>query len=277
MIVDAQVHLWRTPRPDNGRWSAQWKRPSFLAEDLIAQMERAGVDRAVIVPAQWEGNDYALEAMQRHPRRFAVLGKLAVDRPQAAALEGWKNRPGLLGIRLNFQTPEAQPWLQDGTADWLWPAAERAGVPIGSLLADGTALPAIGRVAERHPGLRLTIGHFAAPRPDACAVDAAAFAQLPQLVALARHPNVAVAATSAPSYSSEDYPFGGVEPYLRQIFDAFGPRRFFWGTDLTRLHRPYRQCVTHFTETLPWLTPDDKALVMGRALCDWLGWKDDAP
>ena len=35
-IIDAQVHVWRTPRPDNGRWSAQWKRPSFLAEELIA-------------------------------------------------------------------------------------------------------------------------------------------------------------------------------------------------------------------------------------------------
>jgi hypothetical protein len=27
-----------------------------------------------------------------------------------------------------------------------------------------------------------------------------------------------------------------------------------------------------FTEELPWLPPEDKALIMGRALCEWLDW-----
>ena len=28
-----------------------------------------------------------------------------------------------------------------------------------------------------------------------------------------------------------------------------------------------------FTEQLPWLKGRDLELVMGRALCDWIGWK----
>jgi len=28
-----------------------------------------------------------------------------------------------------------------------------------------------------------------------------------------------------------------------------------------------------FTEELPWLTAKDRELIMGRALCNWLGWK----
>ena len=32
-------------------------------------------------------------------------------------------------------------------------------------------------------------------------------------------------------------------------------------------------CVTLFTEELPWLTGHDLDLVMGRAFCDWIGWK----
>jgi hypothetical protein len=28
-----------------------------------------------------------------------------------------------------------------------------------------------------------------------------------------------------------------------------------------------------FTEELPFLSGTDKELVMGRALCDWIGWK----
>ena len=35
---------------------------------------------------------------------------------------------------------------------------------------------------------------------------------------------------------------------------------------------PWRPCVTLFTEELSWLKGRDLELVMGRAVCDWLGW-----
>jgi len=54
---------------------------------------------------------------------------------------------------------------------------------------------------------------------------------VPELIKLARHPNVAVKATGAPGYCSGPYPFKSMHPYLRQIYDAFGPARMFWGTD----------------------------------------------
>ena len=103
--------------------------------------------------------------------------------------------------------------------------------------------------------------------------DAAAFANLPELLALARYPNVAVKATGAPSYSSEPYPYRNIHPYLRQLYDAFGPARLFWGTDITRMPCSWRQCVTLFTEELPWLSTSDQELIMGRALCAWLDWQ----
>ena len=34
----------------------------------------------------------------------------------------------------------------------------------------------------------------------------------------------------------------------------------------------WRQCVTMFTEELPWLNGRDLDLVMGVALCQWWGW-----
>jgi hypothetical protein len=53
---------------------------------------------------------------------------------------------------------------------------------------------------------------------------------------------------------------------------VFGPRRLFWGTDITKMPCSWRQCVTMFTEELPWLGHDDKRLVMGDAVCAWWGW-----
>jgi predicted TIM-barrel fold metal-dependent hydrolase len=131
------------------------------------------------------------------------------------------------------------------------------------------AVPAIDRVAERHPGLRLVIDHLALWGGQR---DAAAFADLPQVLRLARHPNVAVKASALPCYTSEPYPFRGLHPYIRQVHDAFGPRRMFWGTDWTRLPCTWRQAVTLFTEELPWLSAEDRAWIMGRAVCEWLGW-----
>ena len=104
----------------------------------------------------------------------------------------------------------------------------------------------------------------------------AAWADLPEMLALAKLPNVAVKMSGAPSYSSAPYPYKNIHGYLKQIFDAFGPQRCFWGTDITRMPCSYRQCVTMFTEELPWLKGRDQELVMGRAVCDWLGWKHPA-
>jgi hypothetical protein len=60
---------------------------------------------------------------------------------------------------------------------------------------------------------------------------------------------------------------------MRKSYDAFGPTRLFWGTDLSRSPIPYRQQITLFTEELPWLAGDDLEWVMGRGVCEWLGWK----
>jgi L-fuconolactonase len=73
--------------------------------------------------------------------------------------------------------------------DWLWPAAERAQIPIALMASNH--LPAVGRIAERHPSLRLLINHFAGVRGT---TDDAAHANQLALLALAKYPNVAVKA-----------------------------------------------------------------------------------
>ena len=144
----------------------------------------------------------------------------------------------------------------------------RLGLPVASMA--WRFLPVFRSIAERHPNLRLIIDHCGLVRS---AKDEAAFANLDELLSLAKLPNIAVKATGAPAYSSQPYPFRNIHDGLRRIFDAFGPHRFFWGTDITRMPCSYRQCVTMFTEELHWLSGQDLELVMGRAVCEWLGWK----
>jgi hypothetical protein len=67
-----------------------------------------------------------------------------------------------------------------------------------------------------------------------------------------------------------------MQTFVRQIYDAFGPQRMFWGPDITKMPCSWRQCVTMFTEELPWLSEPDKALIMGQAVCAWWGWDRNA-
>ena len=63
-----------------------------------------------------------------------------------------------------------------------------------------------------------------------------------------------------------------IRPWILHCIDAFGPERMFWGTDITRMPCSWKQCVTMFTEELPWLSEADKELIMGKAVCNFLGW-----
>ena len=116
----------------------------------------------------------------------------------------------------------------------------------------------------------MLIDHFARVRGT---TDDAAYANQPALLALAKYPNVAVKVTGQPGYAEDAYPFRSFHPHLHRVFDAFGPDRMFWGTDITRMPCSWRQCVTVFTEELPWLKGRDLELVMGEALCNWVGWR----
>jgi L-fuconolactonase len=273
LIVDAQVHIWGADTPERP-WPKDRQtppqKPYPVTEDLIlAGMDEAGVDRVVLVPPSWEGdrNDIACEAARLHPDRFAVMGRIPIeDSANRARLASWRSQPGMLGIRCTFHAQVHRSLLETGKVEWLWQEAERLGLPI--MVYVPGSVPLIDAVAERHPGLRLVIDHLAIGGGK----DEQAFARLPEVLRLARFPNVAVKASALPLMSSQPYPFANIHVYIRQVYDAFGPRRMSWGTDWTRLPCPWRQAITLFTEELPWLSDADKELVMGRAICDYLGW-----
>jgi predicted TIM-barrel fold metal-dependent hydrolase len=269
-IVDAQIHTWGTGLPSN---LSHWQITHFTPAEAIALMDEGGVDAAVIHPPGWDprSTEMAFDAVRDYPGRFAIMGSLPLDRPDSRSrIAAWREQPGMLGLRYTFLHDPARRWLADGTIDWLWAEAERAGVPIAMLATD--SLTEIAGIARRHPGLRLTIDHLGGRGGLTTLKDAAAMTHIPDLLALAKLPNVAVKATGAPGYSSEAYPFPAMHTYLRQIFDAFGPHRVFWGTDISKMPCSWRQCVTMFTEELGWLTEQDKTLIMGGALCAWWGW-----
>jgi predicted TIM-barrel fold metal-dependent hydrolase len=139
----------------------------------------------------------------------------------------------MLGLRFYTNERHPQSWFTDGTLDWLWPAAERAQVSVA--LGAAMFLPTVGQIAERHPGLKLIVDHMGVPRASK---GEAAYRLQPELLALARHPNVAVKATGQAGYAEDAYPFRSLHPHLQRCFDAFGPERMFWARTLPACRAP---------------------------------------
>jgi len=271
-IIDAQVHIWAKDTPERP-WPKRNEphRPDPMGKDeLLVEMDAAGVDRVIIVPPKWEGerNDLALAAARAHPERFAVMGRLDPDAADARAqLAAWR-AAGMLGLRFSFTASFTLPLLTEGRMNWVWAEAERLGLPVYIMVLH-PAMHLIDEVAGRHPGLRIVLDHLSLTTG---LKGAEAFREFHKVLDMARHPNVAVKASALPCYASDSYPYKSLHPYLRQAHQAFGPKRMFWGSDMTRLPCSYRQSVTMFTEEMPWLSGEDLAWIMGKGVCAWIGW-----
>ena len=275
LIVDSQIHIW-----ENGRMSPHHRQDrTYGIDEALAEMATAGVDAAVIHPPSSLGegvNELAVKAVREHPEKFCILGNFDLQAPNREEIvKHWRERPGMLGFRFTFNEEHQRSWWTDGSLEWFWKACEKERLNVG-LLASGKTMAAFAKIAKEHPGLKMHIDHIGRGGGRAAKKDDAAYEDLSEMLALAKLPNVAVKLSGAPSTSTEAYPYKNIHKYLKQIIDTFGPERCFWGTDITRMPIPYRQCVTMFTEEMPWLKGRDLELVMGQAIVDWLGWKRPA-
>jgi L-fuconolactonase len=274
-VVDAQVHVWRPEAPDRPwppggaeRARAMHRHQPITGSGLLTEMRDAGVDRAVLVPPFFEGyrNDYAVACATEAPESFRVMARVDLRTGDPGPVRELLRSPVVAGVRLVFLPADAGR-VDDPAAEWFWSFAEAEDVPV-MLLASGQ-LDALGDLARARPGLRLAVDHLGLTGQ---ATDAAIGPEIGQLVALAELDNVSVKATAAPCYSTEPYPYPALHPFLRQLYDAFGPDRLFWGSDLSRLRGSYADLVRLFREELDFLSGADGDAVMGGSVLRWLDW-----
>jgi L-fuconolactonase len=272
ITVDTQVHIWQPERPDR-QWipggQAFAHRPEPITDNiLIEQMDSAGVDRVFVVAPSWEGprNDYVIAAARRRPGRIGAIVRFALDDHGAQEqFCDWAKDPNIFGVRLLFHRGDAQSLL-DGTAEWIWKPLERSGLPV-MMFAPGQ-YQAVSALAKRHSELKIVLCHLGF---NPATRDAVALSALSDLIPLAELPNVAVKATSLPSFVTEPYPFLSLRPVMHQVLDAFGSERVFWGSDLSRLSCNYEELWSFLRYELD-VRDEDRANVLGAAACRWFQW-----
>jgi predicted TIM-barrel fold metal-dependent hydrolase len=134
---------------------------------------------------------------------------------------------------------------------------------------------------QAHPGLTIVIDHLGLAQSPVSPKETASWDKLPNLLALAKYPNVHVKFCGAPTLSNEKYPYKDVWPYLHQIVNAFTPDRLFWGSDYTRMRyfnqRPfsdwwYYSDVLNYLRDTNELSASDKEKMLGGAIRKALRW-----
>jgi predicted TIM-barrel fold metal-dependent hydrolase len=274
-IIDSQVHSYERNQP--GRpWHGVLAGPAEVTgEQMVAKMDEAGVDGAILVSAftmyRYDAS-YALSVHRAYPARFALVKPVDPANPTVEDIVAeWKRTPGAVACRMllarsGLATDAADPGLNRVLA-----AAGRASLPvnlhIAGRLEQGTAL------IRRHPDTQIIVDHVGLVQPHEPPVPAAPWAELPQVLALAKLANVAIKISGACTLSREPYPYDDIWDPVCRVIDAFGLDRCMWGTDWTRAVNflTFKQGVDAFRDTNR-LSASDKAKLMGGTLTRIYGW-----
>ena len=253
IVVDSHCHVSRS-----------WYEP---VETLLFQMDRYAVSHAVLVQMQGQtNNDYQFECVRRYPGRFAPVVVVDTEQPDAPETLQRLAEQGASGVRLRATTrsPGDDPLA-------IWRAAGQRGLSV-SCFGSGAEFASddFAGLVQSLPEVRIVIEHLGShSRPD---MDEAERASRQQAFALARFPNMAIKVTGLGEFCqrampvAEPFPFvQPIPPYLRQVYNAFGPHRMMWGSDYppvdaregygNALHGPMDQ----FADA----SEDDRALIFG--------------
>jgi L-fuconolactonase len=274
-IVDAQVHAYERNHP--GRpWIGQLHGPpSATGDEMVAAMDAAGVDGALLVsPYSFYRYDasYALEVGAAHPGRFGLIKPVNPNDPAVAEdIAEWAKKKGAVAIRI-LLTYEATEDPADPGMNRVLAAAARHALPV-NLLCWGRLSQAKGLI-ERNPDTTIVIDHLGLLQPFEPPVPAQPWADLPKVVELAAFDNARIKISGACTLSHERFPYTDIWDPLARLFDAFGFDRCMWGTDWTRAiaFLTYKEGVDAFRLT-DRLSANEKTALMGATLGKVYRWK----
>lgn len=229
MRIDSHLHLWSPARGDYG-----WLTPDLpICREITldeASRTATGIDAVILVQAApTEAETRFLLGIAARAGGFvrAVVGwadLAAADAP--ARIAALACEPRLAGLRPMLQDIADPDWILRPEIEPALAAMERAGLVL-DLLVRPAHLPRCRELARRHPGLAMVLDHAA--KPAIAQRGHAAWAEA--LHRLAADTAIACKLSGLITEAAPGAGFEALAPYVRTVFDAFGPNRILWGSD----------------------------------------------
>ncbi len=274
MIIDSQVHCYEANTPKRPWISVPNWPASATGDEMVAAMDKVGVDGAIYIAAfSMYGYDasYAVDVGRDHGNRLALVKPVDPKDPAVEdVIAEWKRTPGTVGIRILLRREADLPPDDPGIAR-IARAAVKHDFPVNMLFWGNVEAGAA--VIDRYPDVRFIVDHLAIQQPHAPPAPAEPWADLPKVLALAKRPNAVIKVSGACTLSKQPYPFPDIWDPLARVFDAWGMDRCLWGTDWTRAFAVvnYEQAVEPFRLT-DRLSASDRAMLMGGACAKAYRW-----
>ncbi|MBI2193929.1 MAG: amidohydrolase [Planctomycetes bacterium] len=262
-IVNAAEHAWvihdpRFPIVDEvASCPGRPPKSDYSAEHLLSEMEAYGIDKVVISHVCYYGrnNAYTSHCVKTYPGKFAGIGLLVGHRLYAPGdpanpdrLERAFREDHLVGMRISPIYDKGVIWFNDPVCYPLWKKAEELGAVFNIFLAP-SQISQLADMAERFPGVNVVIDHFA--MFDIRAPEGEGFGPL---LSLARLPNVYIR-TTLHNPSRQTLPHRDMWPYLRRVYDRFGPQRLIYAN--------FQELLV-MKDLIPFFTPEDKEWILDK-------------
>ena len=277
MIVDAHTHAWpRWPYPPAAAEAASRGR----YQNLIGEMDAAGVEAAAVVSANLDGNagnnEYGAAAVAAVPGRLCqfadVDSRWSESYHRAGAAGRLADACGRLtpvGVS-HYLGAENDGWLRSDEGRDFLAAADRRAVAV-SLAAPPAWFADVCLAAASVPATPILLNHLALVmlHPDGRP------AALDLIRRGAGQPNLIVK-VSGYYYGASgpwDFPFPAQLEIVRAFYETWGPGRMAWASDYPACtpHISYRQSLEVVREQAGFIDPADLELVLGgtmRAVID---------
>jgi L-fuconolactonase len=256
MVVDTHTHVVAAgdsrypldPIEPTGGW---YREVPVSVEQLLAAMDDAGVDRAVLVQAvsaYRHDNRYAADSARAHPDRCTSVACIDTTAPEAPAiLRRLVRDDDVRGLRWWALADEplhtAPVWAEVATHD-LPVVVTMFAARLGELDALVPSLPPVP-IAIDH----CAFSDFSKGIPEALRV-------------LSRHTNVNLkVSTIVLEHMSEH---GDVREGVGELAAGFGADRLMWGSDYSQTHdRPYGELAELARHATSRLDDEARALILG--------------
>src|SRR5262245_30619354 len=113
MIIDSQVHAYEANTPARPWHSVPNWPPHVTGDEMIAAMDKVGVDGAIFISAyslyQYDAS-HAVDVARAHPDRLAIVKPVDPDNAGVAdVVAEWKRTPGTVGIRIMLTKDWGRP------------------------------------------------------------------------------------------------------------------------------------------------------------------------
>ena len=187
--IDAHSHIWS---PDvqhfplaRGKTVADLKPLSFTPETLIELGKTEEVTRHVLIshgPFYGFNNDYLIHAAKKYPGVFAIVGAMDPTLNRIPVRMIANRKLGITGYRI--LPNDNDDWLQAKAMQTMWRIGAKERIAMCPLI-NPKYIAGLGPMCEKFPDTTVVIDHCAR-------IDTQHKAELNQLCALAKHPNVHV-------------------------------------------------------------------------------------